>query len=180
MPLIVLGLVSAAGAVVTSRHDYGYWTPLPAAPATPTGAPTGADACVVGTWTERSRLIDRATNNFGTLRFASHGLRQSFSVGGVLTLDYGAGYTERATTPSGQVVEYRVSGQITYRYAIGDGLITYRAPTATGSVSLLVDARVVATGPLVGDTAPDHFRCSGDSLVEYGDTYAIDLVRTPN
>lgn len=171
--VLLLGGGTAIAVVAYNNRDD---PTTPSGPTRSAGAASAAtDNCVVGTWRETASNYTMTVDSVQVNMTAS-GAIQHFKADGSGDLDMSA--TVLATgTAGGKKYERSITGKINFKYHVQDNKIYYTDVTATGSSTVKVDNVAGSPNPLQGSTDPDTYTCSGDTFVQSGASYRIQLQR---
>jgi Zn-dependent protease with chaperone function len=134
-----------------------------------------ADPCVVGTWTETYEWSDVKLRE-GTVRFTGRGVVQRFHEDGTGAIDFGDANVRMAVS-RGHFYEFTSTGTWSWQYDARDGIIKYSHAASTASMLLGIDGKVGTPVSIHGDPTPDHYKCFGDRMTQWGATYRIELTR---
>jgi hypothetical protein len=159
---------SAADAAGTAAANPA---PKPAGPPTPK---TGA-ACLPGIWRETSSQADASIDGV-SVRLNSSGAIQHFYPDGSVTIDYSAGISKTGTQ-NGNTYTVTSTGTMTSHYQVVGNQIVYSDYQATGTTVWLRNGKQIDKQDLKAIMGADTFTCTGGKLVEYADTYSMELVR---
>jgi hypothetical protein len=177
--LILLVGGGTAVALVVANGDDEPKRPITTG-STPTAAPSASsgagDPCVVGVWVEnKSNYV--FTFEGVAVNMSTSGATQRFRADGTGELDMTAGIVATGTA-GGKTYERTTNGKITFKYHPQGNRIYYTDVAGSGSSTVKVDG--VAKGspiPVSGSIDPDTYTCSGNTFVQSGDTYRIELVK---
>ena len=153
---------------------------VPPAPPSPqpvrtTRPPLTGAACIVGSWRETSDQSDSVINGV-IVRLTSSGAIQRFTADGINVVDLTAGVAKTGTQ-GGNTYTVTSTGTLTYHYQVIGNQIRYSDAQASGTTVWLRDGEQFAQDQLQGTLGADTFTCTGDSFIEYGDGYSIELTR---
>lgn len=148
-------------------------TPSPSGAASSAG---GADPCVIGVWVEKRSAYDFTFEGV-TVAMTASGATQRFRADGTGELDMTATIVATGTA-GGKKYERTTNGKITFKYYPQGDRIYYTDVVGTGSSTVKVDG--VAKGAPVavsGSLDPDTYTCNGDTFVQSGTGYRIELTK---
>lgn len=175
--LILLIGGGAAIALVVANDEDEPTRPTPTTGSTPTAASSApGDQCVVGVWVEqKSNYV--FTFEGVAVNMSTSGATQRFRADGTGELDMTAGIVATGTA-GGKTYERTTNGKITFKYHPQGNRIYYTDVAGSGSSTVKVDGVVKGTPvPVSGSIDPDTYTCSGDTFVQSGDNYRIELVK---
>jgi hypothetical protein len=138
-------------------------------------APLTGAACIIGRWRETSGQSDASIDGV-TVRLAWSGGIQTYRSDGVNIIELGDGVAKTGTH-SGSTYTVTSSGTITYHYQVVGDQIRYSDVQAQGTTTWLRDGQQIDQQQLTGTLGADTFTCAGDTFIQYGDTYTIELTR---
>jgi hypothetical protein len=180
--LILLIGGGAAVALVLANSDEPTDRPTTASTAATTSSPgptSGAsavtDACVIGTWVETLSTYTMTVDGVAVEMTAS-GTVQRFRADGTGELDMTAGILATGTA-GGKKYERSTTGKITFKYHPEAAKIYYTDVVGTGTSTIKVDGVARAPIQVSGSTEPDTYACTGDTFLQSGATYKIQLKR---
>jgi hypothetical protein len=194
--LLIVGVIAGAMIVSSSlENDGGPRLPAAASPSsaapsaeasqTPSASPSPEpstsedplhDSCLIGTWRETSHDSDTTIGGV-RMRLHSWGAIQHFKENGTLTVTYGdRGINARAKV-NNRTYEVISTGRLNYNWQTIDGQILYSNAKASGTVIWRQSGKETGRTPLSGSLDPERYTCSGNSLREFGPTWAIELTR---
>ncbi|GAA0896706.1 hypothetical protein GCM10009557_70880 [Virgisporangium ochraceum] len=175
--VVLLGGGAAVALVLANGDDEPTDRPATASSGTPSASASaaGGDGCVIGTWVESQSTYTMTVGDVAVAMTTS-GAIQRFRADGTGELDMSAG-TLATGTAGGKKYERTTQGKITFRYTPQDAKIYYTDVVGSGSSTVKVDGVAGAPVPLSGSTDPDTYTCSGDTFVQSGTNYRIELKR---
>jgi hypothetical protein len=175
--VVLLGGGAAVALVLTGDQDEPDDRPTAASTGTPSASASaaGGDGCVVGTWVESQSTYTMTVDDV-TVTMTTSGAIQRFRVDGTGELDMSAG-TLATGTAGGKKYERATQGKITFRYRPQDAKIYYTDVVGSGSSTVKVDGVAREPIPISGSIDPDTYTCSGDTFVQSGTNYRIELKR---
>jgi hypothetical protein len=180
--VLVLALAVAGVVTVLVRDKPDQNTAAPLTPITASPPPTSAapsqparDACVVGNWTEKSNQSD--VRIYGAaVHLVGSGATHEFRADGTGATRY-ANIVKRGQA-GGRTYEVIHNGAIEFTWRTSNGSIIYSGVRANGATTWKVDGGTRESKPFGADFDEDRYTCSGDSLVQKGSDYTIELTRT--
>lgn len=176
MVVLLIGGGAAVALVVADNDDAPVDRPVTASSGSPsTGGSAAADACVIGTWVETQSNYTMNVDGVAVNMTVS-GAIQRFRADGTGELDMTAGILATGTS-GGKKYERATTGKITFKYHPQDTKIYYTDAVGTGSSTLTVDGVAGQPVPVTGSIDPDTYTCTGDTFVQSGPNYRIQLAR---
>ncbi|BCB78703.1 hypothetical protein GCM10022251_76690 [Phytohabitans flavus] len=134
------------------------------------------DSCLIGTWRETSHETDTTIDGV-RVRLRSSGAVQHFRADGTLQVRYGdRGINARAKV-NNRTYEVITTGRMDYNWQTGGGQILYSNARATGTVIWRQSGRETGRTQLSGSVDPERYTCDGNSLLQIGPTWTIELQR---
>jgi hypothetical protein len=130
---------------------------------------------VIGTWVETRSNYTMNVDGVAVNMTAS-GAVQRFKADGTGELDMTAGVVATGTS-AGKKYERTTTGKITFKYRPQDSKIYYTDVVGTGSSTVKVDGVARQPIPVSGSIDPDTYTCSGNTFVQSGPSYRIELRR---
>jgi hypothetical protein len=172
--VLLLGGGAAVAVVAYNNRDEPTTPGATTTGPTPT-ASTAADQCVVGVWKETQSNYVAQVDGVAVNMTAS-GSIQRFNADGTGELDMTAGIVATGTA-GGKNYERTTTGKITFKYHPQEDKIYYTDVAATGASTTKVDGVARAPVAVAGSFDPDTYTCSGNTFVQSGDNYRIQLQR---
>jgi hypothetical protein len=171
--VLLLGGGTAVAVVAYNNRDDPTTRGGPTEPTTST--PASADQCVVGVWKEtQSNYVTQVEGV--AVNMTASGSIQRFNADGTGELDMTPGIVATGTA-GGKKYERTTTGKIAFKYHPQDDKIHYTDVSSTGSSTTKVDGVARAAVAVSGSIDPDTYTCSGNTFVQSGDTYRIQLER---
>jgi hypothetical protein len=173
--LAVVGIVT-----VLVRDEPKQTTAAPLAPSSdpaPSATPSEPtrDPCVVGAWTEKSNRSD--VRIYGVaVHLVGSGATHEFRADGTGATRYTN--TVKRGQAGGHSYEVIHNGTIEFAWRTSNGAILYSNARASGATTWKVDGAIRESKPFGSDFDEDQYTCSGDSLIQKGSDYTIELTRT--
>jgi hypothetical protein len=181
--VIALTTVGVVTVLVRDRPARTSTAPLTSTSLVPTGEPVGSptpsssslhDPCVIGSWTETSNQTDDVL--FGTNVFlTSSGATQEFRADGTGITRYPN--IVRRGSARGSAYEIIHNGTISFNWQTSTAMILYSNVRGNGTTVWKINGKTVDSRSFVPALTPDKYTCTGDSMRQFGDDYAIELTR---
>lgn len=154
----------------------------PSASASPSVTPTptlrpGLDPCLIGTWTRRSSLRTNTIDDRKVQFSGATGVVETFRPDGTATIVF------KPKPPGVAVVngvrwEETADGRATANYRVSsDGRLLFSNPKTSGTVKLIRNGRTNVSNKLTLSLEPEHYNCSGDTLVQVSSFYSVESTR---
>jgi hypothetical protein len=175
--VLILLIGGGAAIALVLTDDDEPTKPTNPAGSTPTAASSApADPCIIGVWVEKQSNYVFQFEGV-SVNMSTSGATQRFRADGTGDLDMTAGIVATGTA-GGKQYERTTNGKITFRYHPQGDRIYYTNVVGTGSSTVKVDGVAKGTPvPVSGSIDPDTYTCSGDTFVQSGDGYRIELVK---
>ncbi len=107
------------------------------------------------------------------MRFISKGGVQGFLSNGTVIVEF----APEVAMINGHVVKWVYTGAVTANYRVEGDSILYSNKSMGSTWTLTIDGKIIDSGRLDGEFAPDRFTCTGDTMTQSGDSYTIQLSR---
>jgi hypothetical protein len=174
--LAVAGVVTVLVRDKPPQHAAAPLAPTGTATASPPTSQPPRDACVVGNWTEKSNQSD--VRIFGAaVHLVGSGATHEFRPDGTGATQYTN--TVKRGEAGGRRYEVIHNGTIEFTWRTSNGSILYSEVRANGVTTWRVDGATRESKPFGSDFDVDRYTCGGDSLVQKGADYTIELTRAP-